>query len=112
MVDKKDYRSVKVKENTKKLIQKIKKHLDKNSRVNTTEDTIIWVALQREVQNLKLDWHIPNLYVGMVNPYIILTMKNIKERLNIIAKERDILFKKIDVLVTEMIKKLEDKDEK
>jgi len=39
-------------------------------------------------------------------------MKNIKERLNIIAKERDILFKKIDVLVTEMIKKLEDKDEK
>ena len=48
----------------------------------------------------------------MVNPYIILTMKNIKERLNIIAKERDILFKKIDVLVTEMIKKLEDKDEK
>ena len=48
----------------------------------------------------------------MVNPYIILTMKNIKERLNIIAKERDILFKKIDVLVTEIIKKLEDKDEK
>ena len=112
MVDKKDYRSFKVKGDTKKLIQKIKKHLDKNSRVNTTEDTIIWVALQREVQNLKLDWHIPNLYVGMVNPYIILTMKNIKERLNIIAKERDILFKKIDVLVTEMIKKLEDKDEK
>ena len=112
MVDKEDYRSVKVKGDTKKLIQKIKKHLDKNSRVNTTEDTIIWVALQREVQNLKLDWHIPNLYVGMVNPYIILTMKNIKERLNIIAKERDILFKKIDVLVTEIIKKLEDKDEK
>ena len=55
MVDKEDYRSVKVKGDTKKLIQKIKKHLDKNSRVNTTEDTIIWVALQREVQNLKLD---------------------------------------------------------